>query len=282
MLNSSIPPILWQQPSDLGIRNLLFGIGGSFNAPTEHNSFRFVTVPGSSEKVVEDDVGRRWAVSTKRDEARAETAASRLLWAIGYHVDQNYTLKQVRISGSGGGEFEFVRFKRRSSAFEQFDTWSWDTNPFVGTLEFDGLRVMMATLTNTDLSQNHNRVVRPAEDPSINIFYVSDLDSTLGKTALLSGNRSKGNPTDYSRQRFIDGIEDGVVRFHWDGDGGLVVKGMKVETAQWVGQLLARLSTEQLTDAFHAGGFNQAETQTYVQTWRSRTEQLLTLKQTQG
>lgn len=275
MPDSSIKRILWEQPTDIESRDLFFGIGGSFNAPTEQNTFSFINVPGSPERVVEDDAGRSWMVNTKKDEARAETSASRLLWAVGYHVDQNYTLKQVRIGGSGGGEFQFVRFKRRTSDFEHLDNWSWDNNPFVGTREFDGLRVMMATLTNWDLKEKNNSVVRPAADSSVNIFYISDLDSALGKTAVLSANRTRGNPDDYSRQRFIDGIENGTVKFHWDGDGASVVRGIAIETAQVMGRLLTRLSNDQLKDAFRAGGFSEAESLLYVQALSFRTHQLL-------
>jgi hypothetical protein len=78
---------------------------------------------------------------------------------------------------------------------------------------------MMATLTNWDLKGKNNRIVQTVGNHSVNIFYVSDLDSALGKTAVLSSNRSRGNPSDYSRQRFIDGIENEKVKFHWDGDG---------------------------------------------------------------
>jgi hypothetical protein len=274
-MSSNSIPILWEEPSDLESRDLISGIGGGFNSPTPDNDFRFVNVPGSHEKVVDDDAGRSWFVVSKKDQARAETAASRLLWAIGYNVDQNYTLAHVHIIGSGGADFEFVRFKRRSADDTFIDNWSWQSNPFVGTREFDGLRAMMAVLTNWDLKEKNNRVVQPNNAPEKNIFYVSDLDATLGKSAILSVNRSRGNATDYSDQRFIDDVSDGLVNFHFDGDGAELVKGIRVEHVRFIGELLARLSAAQLKDAFRAGCFAEAEIELYVQALSSRIHQLL-------
>ena len=41
---------------------------------------------------------------------------------------------------------------------EEAATWSWHDNPFVGTREFNGLKVMMALVNNWDLKDVNNRV----------------------------------------------------------------------------------------------------------------------------
>ena len=43
-------------------------------------------------------------------------------------------------------------------------TWSWHHNPFVGTREFNGLRVMMALLNNWDLKDENNAVLKKKPD----------------------------------------------------------------------------------------------------------------------
>jgi hypothetical protein len=90
-------------------------------------------------------------------------------------------------------------------------------------------------------------------------------------------NKSAGTPADYDRQRFIDGVKDGVVKFHWDGGGEAVVKGIGVEDARWAGRLLSLLSPEQIASAFRAGGFDANEVATYVQALRRRIDSLLDL-----
>jgi len=39
------------------------------------------------------------------------------------------------------------------------DEWSWTGNPFVGTREFQGLKVMMALINNWDLKDINNKIL---------------------------------------------------------------------------------------------------------------------------
>jgi hypothetical protein len=52
------------------------------------------------------------------------------------------------------------------------------------------------------------------------------------------------------------------------------MSGVAIENAQWMGNLLARLSDKQLSDAFRAGGFDEKETATYIRTIRDRIKRL--------
>jgi hypothetical protein len=61
--------------------------------------------------------------------------------------------------------------------------------------------------------------------------------------------------------------------------GKKVLKGVTVENARWMGNLLAKLSDEQLSDAFRAGGFNDSETAVYVRTMRQRIRELQQLNE---
>src|SRR5215212_4965370 len=73
--------VLWRQPHDIASRDLFHGPGGKSGQP--RGRFRFIEEDkgGSSPKfVVEDANGVRWKVKLG-DEARSETAATRLLWA---------------------------------------------------------------------------------------------------------------------------------------------------------------------------------------------------------
>ena len=65
-------------------------------------------------------------------------------------------------------------------------TWSWYDNPFIGTREFNGLRVMMALVNNWDLKEVNN-----GRSANGNQYGITDLGATLGRTGN-SLKRSKG------------------------------------------------------------------------------------------
>jgi hypothetical protein len=68
------------------------------------------------------------------------------------------------------------------------------------------------------------------------------------------------------------------VQFHYKGKNPKALDGVSVENARWMGNLLSRLSDKQLSDAFRAGGFTDAETQVFVRALRNRINQLKNLR----
>lgn len=91
-------------------------------------------------------------------EAKPETVAARIVWAVGYHTDQDYFVKWTHIEGRGGFDVLDVRFERDNDGFKKVDRWSWNSNPFIGTREFDGLKALMALLNNFDLKTLNNKI----------------------------------------------------------------------------------------------------------------------------
>jgi len=97
-------PVMWEEPSDIENRDLFYGPGGAEGAPDANGKFTFEarSTKGTSEKIdVVDDKGRKWKVKFG-PEAKPETAATRIVWAAGYHVDQDYFVKRTHIEGRGG------------------------------------------------------------------------------------------------------------------------------------------------------------------------------------
>jgi hypothetical protein len=281
---------LWQDPVDLETRDLYYGMGGQKGAPDPSSAFIFIQreVGGILEKIqVKDDKKRDWTVKFG-EEARSETTATRIVWAAGYHVDQDYFVRRVKIEGRGGIDARDVRFERDDDGFKSVGRWSWDSNPFAGTRELDGLKVLMALLNNFDLKTENNKIVCPKkESQDVLIYYVNDLGATLGSTGywftelplvgeLPAG--SKGVANHFANSQFIDSVKDGVVVLHNKRRRAQrALEGVKVENARWMGGLLSRLSNKQLTDAFRAGGFDDAETATYVRALQRRIRQLTLL-----
>lgn len=286
-------PILWRDPTDIESRDLFYGAGGQEGAPSPSDKFTFVkrSSSGTSEKIIVDDnKGRSWTVKFG-PETKPETSATRILWAVGYHVDQDYFINRTHIEGRGGFDVWDVRFERRDDGMKEVGLWSWHANPFAGTRELQGLKTVMALLNNWDLKEDNNKVSRPDKkgggDRSERIYYIADMGGTLGSTGNAFrkipgfGNApggSKGDPVAFANQIFIDGVKNGQVVFHYKGKDPKVLEGVTVENARWMGNLLGRLSDKQLTDAFRAGGFTESEITTYVKATRDRINQLKNLK----
>jgi len=100
---------------------------------------------------------QREAVRKNIEKAQGETAAVRLVWAVGYVSEINYLVPKVNIEGKG--TFENVRFEARPEEVERLDEWRRDGNPFSGKRELQGLKVLMALMENWDLKDSNNRVL---------------------------------------------------------------------------------------------------------------------------
>lgn len=285
--------VLWQEPTDIETRDLFNGPGGAEGAPDSNGKFTFEerSKSGTSEKIhVIDDKGRKWTVKFGA-EAKPETTATRIVWAAGYHVDQDYFVKRTHIEGRGGFDVWDVRFERRNDGYKEEGLWSWEANPFNGTRELQGLKVLMVLLNNWDLKMDNNKIVRPDKksggDRDERVYYIADLGATFGSTGSFFaklpffGNApagTKGDPDGYYKQAFIDGVRNGQVVFHYKGKDPKALDGVTVENARWMGELLGRLSDKQLSDAIRSGGFSDTESATYLRALRDRINQLRNLK----
>lgn len=285
--------VMWSEPTDIESRDLFYGEGGAEGAPDSNGKFTFEkrVSSGTSEKIhVRDDKGRQWTVKFG-PEAKPETSASRIVWAAGYHVDQDYFVKRTHIEGRGGFDVWDVRFERRDDGTKEVGLWSWHANPFLGTRELQGLKVIMALLNNWDLKTDNNKIIRASKksggDRDAQIYYIADVGGTLGSTGSFFtkfpgfGNApagTKGDPDAFAGQAFIDGVQNGQVVFHYKGKDPKALEGVTVENARWMGDLLGRLSDKQLADAFRAGGFTDSEIITYVKATRARINKLKNLK----
>ena len=282
-------PVLWRDPGDIGTRNLLLGAGGEEMKPDISNvTFIKDEVGGYSAGFrVRDGAGNTWVAKLGK-EAQPETAASRFVWAVGYVSEIHYLFPCVQIKGAPdknverceGKGFANVRFEARPKSFKRQGTiWSWANNPFAGTKELKGLIVMMAFLNNWDLKDDNNKLIYVPGSTGAQgelHYIISDLGATFGKTGGFMS-RSRNDPEDYAKSKFIEGVEGGRVKFAYSGKNSGLFKDITVDDAKWVGGLLSRLSDEQLADAFRAGNFTPEEVQILVTAARARINQLVNL-----
>jgi hypothetical protein len=273
-------PVLWTAPTDIATRDLFHGPGGRAMLPdTSRVTFIEEEKGGFSTKYrIRDGRGRVWVAKVGK-EAQSETAATRLLWAIGYPVEITYLVPRLTIPGKG--TFENVRLEARPESYDRLDEWKWDDNPFVGTKEMQGLVVMMAFLNNWDLKDENNKViyVPGGRDGRGELRYViSDLGATFGRTGDLPViwrlTRSRNEPGDYADSSFVEEVKDGRVQLKYGGKKQSLFDDISVEEARWVGSWLARLSDRQIADAFRAANYPPADVRTLTRAVRARINEL--------
>src|SRR3712207_1243436 len=106
---AELPAALWRDPGDIAARDLSGGPGGEEGRPEGKFTFVEEDLNGSNPKFyVRDERGQKWTVKLG-EEARPETAATRLLWAVGYFTDADYYMPELRVENmktlSRGREF---------------------------------------------------------------------------------------------------------------------------------------------------------------------------------
>jgi hypothetical protein len=295
-----VPVVIWHETVDVPQLDLINGAGGKQDAPRPNAKYKFrkEDESGTNPKFdVEDDSGIHWRVKLG-PEPRAETAATRLLFAAGYFVDEDYYLEDLPVEElsklhrgqsfvSEGGIVHGARLERRMKEVKKLGTWEWDKNPFVGSKEFNGLRVMMALVNNWDLKTVNNSIYQ-MEDQTV--YAVTDVGATFGKTGN-TATRSKGNLKDFEDSKFIDKITADHVDFvlhsrplfiaafdvpnyHERTAMQSIAKHIPRSDAKWLGQRLAQLTEEQIRDCFRAGGYTPEEVDGYTSVIRHRIAEL--------
>ena len=289
-------PVLWRNPGNIGSRNLFLGPGGAEMMPdTSKLTFIKEEKGGYSPKFrVRDGRGREWIAKLGK-EAQSETAAVRLLWAVGYPTEINYLVPCAHIDGAPrprkkvdrceGQGFANVRFEARPDSVERTGVWKWKRNPFVGRRELQGLIVTMGLINNWDIKDSNNIVLYVPSRSNTGVaeshYAVSDLGATFGKTGnlpfLWRFTRSRNNPKDYAKARFVDKVKGQRVAFRFGGKNRGLFKNITVADAKWIGDLFARLSDQQIADAFRAANYRPEEVRMLTEAVRRRINELVSL-----
>ena len=281
---------LWKDPGNIKSLDLFYGPGGKKHEP--HGPFEFVKedLKGTSPKFdVTDGDGTKWRAKVGV-EARPETVASRLLWAMGYGANENYFFADLKVEKlppqlkrgqnfvSAPDEVRAVRLQRHPGGEKKAEVWHWRANPFFGTREFNGLRVMMALINNWDLKDENNAIYDDPSSPGKQIYEVTDVGATFGRAGKsYTDKMSKDNVRAYTHSKFISKITPEYVSFNLPARPPLLYAvfeptffwpemhlrwiGKKVPRAdvRWIAARLAQLSPKQIRDAFRAAGYKPDE-----------------------
>jgi hypothetical protein len=300
--------VLWQDPGDISTKNLFYGQGGKDGQPVPPFTFIDQYKHDSNPKFdVRDANGHSWRVKLGA-EARPEIVASRLLWAVGYFAEDDYVLPRATVpslhlhhtahSVENGDEVINARFARKPGGEKRIASWKWKENPFSGTREFNGLRVMMAVLNSWDLKSENNAVYSNKKTGQ-ELFLVSDTGASFGSNSVRMKNvNGKGNVEKYAESKFVTHETETEVSFGTPApptdllmeSGGMLAPlyfkrlgydwigdDIPRADARWIGSLLGQLTHQQLVDAFRAAQFTPQETNEYVSILEDRIAQLKAL-----
>jgi len=285
---------LWVEPVGLESWDLFYGPGGQERAP-RRNEFEFIEedTDGTTPKyVVKDADGVRWKLKLGV-EARPETAASRLVWAAGYHTNDQYFLatgylkkvpshlRRGRSEIKPDGAVHNVRLMRLDNR-RKMGTWKWRESPFLGTREFNGLRTLMAVINDWDAKDENNAIIERPNGKQI--YCVSDLGRSFGGTTDISavGHLGKFRSSPFIQSTDHDDVDFAVPgRAHplemvafppliWHSGMRWIGKDIPREHARWLGERLGMLSPAQIRDVFKASGFSPAEVEGFAKVLEGR------------
>jgi hypothetical protein len=223
---------------------------------------------------------------------------------VGYGANENYFFHELQVTNMPAhlkrgqalaghqGNVPDVRLQRHAG--KRIGDWNWRNNPFYGSREFNGLRVMMGLISNWDLKDDNNGVFDDEKNSGEKIYEVSDVGTAFGTAGKKYSNRdSKGNLDAYHRTKLIAHVHPDYVdlnfpqrppvlslfefewrfffhqvRIEWIG------KHIPRADAKWIGARLAQLSADQIRDAFRAAGYSPEQIESYTQAVESRIQEL--------
>ena len=292
--------LIWRDPGPAESLDLAAGPGGRDGAPVP--PFRFIEehASGSNPSVsVRDARGRTWRVKWG-EEVHTETFAARLAWAAGYFVEVNYFVPGGSIEQADGlqrarqcideaGAFGSARFELdEPGVVKHFDehSWAWNDNPFVGTRELNGLKIVMMLVSNWD-----NKDVRDVARGSNTAIFeyrmspallearylIIDWGAALGTwgSNVLSRGRWDCQAFAAQNDQFVTGIDGDTVLWGYKGQRTAdAITGLSVHDVRWIYQYLGGLSDEQIAAGLRASGGTETEIAEFTKSLRIRIDRL--------
>ena len=289
---------LWREPPPATVSDFIWGPGGEQAAPRPPFRFLKEKLSGTNPKVdVLDATGRHWIVKFG-SEVHADTFAPRLLNALGYAAAPTYyvadgsmqsvhDLKRAKHFISKDGSFRTARFKLHCSGAEsdvENVAWSWVSNPFMGSRELGGLKIMMMLTSNWDAKdsrdgpgESNTGTIRSAAGPTSGVWYaVTDWGASFGR----SGGYLRRDRWDWGAYRsqtpdFVRLAPDGHLIWGFKGKHVQdITEGVGLDDVRWLLPYLSRITDQDLEAGLEASGASPAVARDFTRSIRQRIEQL--------
>ena len=292
---------LWHDPGPIATLDLVHGPGGSDSVPAP--PFTFLEEHGSGSQPcvsVRDARGQKWRVKWG-PEVRSETFAVRLAWACGYFAEVTHFVPTGQIAGvpagvaqsnpcvEDSGAFIDGRFEREEerlrTLFEEH-SWAWDDNPFIGSRELSGLKILIMLLSNWD-TKDRRDVARGSNTAIFEYplsrrrrearYLISDWGGSMGRWGSNIITRGRWDVDGFVAQTpgFITGVADGRLQFGYAGQRTAdVANDIPIDHARWFYERVRQLRTPRLVDALRASGATDDEADRFAAALLDRIQQL--------
>ena len=287
-------PVLWRDPGMVETLDFVNGPGGGKHMPQAPFTFVQEDTGGTNPKMkVTDATGRTWGVKWG-SEVHGEVFASRLVWAAGYHLEPSYFVRSGKINGvkhlsrakkyvKSDGSFTDARFELKEKGVAKAtdkQSWRWDRNPFAGTKELNGLKIMVMLTSNWDPkdqadSQSNTAIYTKRKTGEVT-YVMSDWGATMGKWGGFAS-REKWDCDGFASQtkKFVTGVEGGMVKFGYDGKKQNEIRdGIRVSDVQWLLGYIGRITDDQIRAGLEASGATPQEVSCFTAALRDRINQL--------
>jgi hypothetical protein len=290
---------LWHGVNAAAADDLRFGPGGKAYVPAPPFQFVEELLSGSHPCVsVRDAKGRLWRVKWG-DEAKPEAFCVRFAAACGYFAEVTHYVSRGTIEGvaplkrAGAvideqGRFEEARFELEDRSvrmlFEEH-SWAWDDNPFVGTRQLDGLKIVVMLLSNWDSKDRRDvargsntaifeyRVSRLATEAR---YLITDWGGAMGRWGATVVSRDRWDVDGFEAQTgsFVSAVHDGVVDFGYQGQRSELARSIPVSHVHWFYRQARKVSEAALREGLLASGATADEAARFARALRARIDVL--------
>lgn len=293
--DNAIPrSVLWRQPKPATAQDWVCGPGGCGLTPVPPFRYKAGDESGTNPKIsVVDARGRNWSVKFGA-EVIPDCFGSRFLNAIGYVTEPTYFVASGKLEGlpeihgearrivKKDGTFAKARFQARGLKDFEFvkdQSWSWNENPFQGSREMAGLKIMMMLLSNWDAkdarnSESNNAVFRNSSGEWLYSMY--DWGASLGRWGgVLHRDQSDCSAFQADTPKFVRGLNGKNVEFGFFGKHAEDLKtGISVDDVRWLLHYLAAVSPDRLHAGLKASGATDRQTACWAGAIQDRIRQL--------
>jgi hypothetical protein len=291
---------IWRGPTPAELTDLRYGPGGPDCVPVPPFHFIEEHLSGSQPCIaVRDARHRRWRVKWGY-EARPEAIAVRVAWALGYFAEVTHfvpggvvkgapSLSRARGSLAPDGTFTEARFELEDRAVRMlFDehSWAWDDNPFVGTPQLAGLKIVNMLLSNwdtkdrRDVARGSNTAIfehRVSPFKCEARYLITDWGGAMGRWGSNIVSRGRWDADGFAAQtpQFVTGVVDGWVTFGYTGQRTAeIARGISIEDGRWFYGHARRLTERALFDALVVCGATDDEAVAFAQALVERIRQI--------
>ena len=290
---------IWHDVQREHANDLRYGPGGAAYVPEPPFAFVEELLTGSHPGVsVRDRKDRLWRVKWGA-EAKPEAFCVRFAAACGYFAEVTHYVASGRIDGvtsltrargmvAEDGSFSDARFELEDRTVRMlFDehSWAWNDNPFVGTRQLDGLKIVVMLLSNwdskdrRDVSRGSNTAIFEFASSRFSTearYLITDWGGAMGKWGATVVSRGRWDAEGFEEQTasFVAGVHDGVVDFGYQGQRSEIGRGIPVAHVRWFYRKVRRITEPALHQGLVASGGSEEDAARFARALMMRIEAL--------